>query len=348
MEGAAEIYTRVIFPDALSKAAPHFSDLQKAMLDATPDCIKVLSVDGALLTMNKAGCLALGVSEDSGFGMPWLSLLPDDVRQSGLEALRDAARGHNARFPGKSLSPTGTRYWDNLLTPLVDASGQVLSILCVSRDVTVKTHLERELGAAIDREKLLSREMRHRIKNLFSVVSGLISIAEKEAAARDEPEAATALLREKLDALSRASDAVFSDTQVEAGETRGADLGSFVASVLRPYGERCSASGRPCCISDRVSTTLALFLHELATNAVKYGALGLGGGHVTVDWTVKGKALELRWVETGGPKIVSPPGHRGFGSLMVDRIVQATGGRIDRSWQAHGLVVGLHLPNAML
>jgi PAS domain-containing protein len=107
MERATGIYARVIFPDAFSKTDPHLSDLQKAMLDARPDCIKVLSVDGKLLTMNRAGCLALNVPEESKFGMPWLPLLPEDVRQLGMEALQKAAQGHSARFPGRSESPAG-------------------------------------------------------------------------------------------------------------------------------------------------------------------------------------------------------------------------------------------------
>lgn len=346
MEAAAGIYTSIIFPDALSKTETHLSDLQKAMLDATPDCIKVLSVDGRLLTMNKAGCLALGVPQDSEFGMPWLPLLPEAVHQLGLEALRKAADGHNARFPGRSQSPQGTTYWDNLLTPVVDASGHVLSILCVSRDVTAKTLLERELEDAVSREKLLSREMQHRIKNLFAVVSGLIVISEKEAAGEDAPETATKILREKVHALSRASDAVFSDPEVREGSAGQVDLGSLVNSVLRPYGHRCQAIGTTTAISRNNMTTLALFLHELATNSVKYGALSVDDGNVTVQWVADGQEFDLTWTERGGPPVPATPGKRGFGSEMVDRIVHSAAGEVSRTWQQDGLVAELRLPNA--
>jgi hypothetical protein len=234
MEAAAGIYARIMYPDAVSSADPHLSDLQKAMLDATPDCIKVVSVDGKLLTMNRAGCLALNVPENSGFGMPWLPLLPEDVHPAGTEALRKAAAGQSARFPGKSISPGGTTYWDNLLTPLIDVNGVVLSILCVSRDVTGKTLLERELEEAIERERLVAREMRHRIKNIFSVVSGLVYIAEKEAAAAGTSAAATDILRGKLDALSRASDAVFTQENGGGCDTDPVDVATIVPSVLRP------------------------------------------------------------------------------------------------------------------
>lgn len=346
MERATGIYARVIFPDAFSKTDPHLSDLQKAMLDATPDCIKVLSVDGKLLTMNRAGCLALNVPEESKFGMSWLPLLPEDVHQLGVEALQKAAQGHSARFPGRSESPAGLIYWDNLLTPLVDASGRVLSILCVSRDVTAKTKLERELQDSINREKLLSKEMQHRIKNLFSVVAGLISIAEKEAAKDKTPGTATQILRGKLGALSRASDAAFSGVAIADGDDAGqADLETLVRSVLRPYGDRCLIGGGQASISRKVMTTFALFLHELATNSVKYGALGTNDGNVTIRWTAIGETLDLTWLETGGPQISALPERQGFGSEMVDRIVQSVGGRINRTWRTEGLVADLHLPN---
>ncbi|ATN34623.1 hypothetical protein ACO34A_12515 [Rhizobium sp. ACO-34A] len=344
METVAGVYSRIVFPGASSNREPHFSDLQKAMLDATPDCIKVVSTDGRLLTMNRAGCRALGVPEDSSFGMPWLSLLPEEVHPLGMEALQEAREGRNARFPGRSVSPDGTQYWDNLLTPVIDASGQVLSILCVSRDITAKTRLEKQIEDAIERERLLSREMQHRIKNLFSVVSSLIVIAEREAVSAGTPEAVTTILRDKLGALSRASDAVFASGLNDDGDVGDVDLGAVVHSVLRPYHGRCTVAGCPVTISRADMPTFALFLHELATNSLKYGALGKDEGNVTVRWTKNGEALDLTWIELGGPALLSAPERRGFGSEMVDRIVRSAGGSLTRTWCVEGLIADLHLP----
>lgn len=345
MEKAAGMYAQVIFPDAFSRSDPHLSDLQKTMLDATPDCIKVLSVDGRLLTMNRAGCLALNVPEDSEFGMPWLPLLPGDVHLLGEEALQKAKQGQSARFPGRSENPAGLMYWDNLLTPLIDASDSVVSILCVSRDITEKTRLESELEEAISREKLLSREMQHRIKNLFSVVAGLIHIAEKEAAKGNAPNATTQILRDKLEALSRASDTAFLDVAIGDSDAGQTDLETIIRSVLRPYGDRCLIGGSQTSISRKAITTFALFLHELATNSVKYGALSAESGGVAIRWEANGDMLDLAWIETGGPEILISPQRQGFGSGMVDRIVQSVGGRVNRTWRAEGLIVDLHLPN---
>lgn len=346
MEVSASLYKSIIYPDALASAQARLPSAQRTMLDATLDCIKILSIDGRLLDMNRAGCLALGVSADSGFGMPWLPLLPESVRKAGVEALHKAAAGESARFPGWSEAEGKTRYWDNLLTPVVDADGRVTSILCVSRDVTTKTHLERELEEAIRREKLLTREMQHRIKNLFSVVSGLISISEKEAAKDEAAGSATGILREKIIALSRASNAAFAYEETGDDSTARADVGSLVRSVLLPYGDRYRASGSQAYICNSSTTTVALFLHEFATNSVKYGAFSVEGGSVIVSWSLTDGTLELTWTESGGPPISDAPRIPGFGSEMVERLVCSVGGRIVKAWPREGLTVELSLPKA--
>lgn len=344
MEAAASTYAGIMFPEAVSPAATSLSDMQKAMLDATPDCIKLVSTGGDLLMMNRSGCLALGVDQDGGFGMPWLPLLPEGVHPAGREALARAAAGEAARFPGMSVSPAGTLYWDNLLTPLVDGSGQVLSILCVSRDVTEKTLLDRQLQEAIDRETLLANEMRHRIKNLFSLVASLISISQREAGARESAGPAIEILRDKLGALSRATDAVFALENGGMADQSPVDVGAVVGSVLQPYGARCEYRGEAASIPMQAVTTLALFLHELATNATKHGALGQRGGRVSLGWDLLDDHVRLRWVETGGPAVSAPPSRQGFGTAMVDRIVRSTGGTIMRNWRPEGLTVELALP----
>ncbi|NEI74870.1 PAS domain-containing protein [Rhizobium lusitanum] len=347
METASEAYARLLPLGEDPGAAPLFSDVQKMMLDATPDCIKVLSPKGKLLTMNRAGCVALGVAEGSGFGMDWLPLLPPDVHPLGLKALHDAAMGRTARFPGRSVFPQGTIYWDNLLTPLVDQAGEVLSILCVSRDVTAQTLLEQEREKAIERQKLVAAEMRHRIKNLFSVVAGLMVIAEKEANVKGDQAALAMIFRDKLAALARASEAVFSSTDDGGQAGKGPELESVLRSVLEPYGARCQLSGDKGYLRPEMMTILALFLHELATNSVKHGALSTDAGRVVIAHIIDGSDLRLLWTEKGGPLISAPPARSGFGTEMVDRLVRSVGGDVSRSWLPTGLVVSLNLPSAL-
>lgn len=329
-------YTGMIAPDD-----PNIPGPQKAMLDATPDCVKILSLDGNVLMMNKAGCLALGVPENSELGMPWLPLLSENMRPTAAEAMLAASAGETVRFPGESPSPNGTTFWDNLLIPISDPVLGVLSIFCVSRDVTDKKVAEQKLEDALSRERLLAQEMHHRVKNAFSVMAGLIAIAEKEARLLDDTSTATAILRDKISALARATDAVFANGQTDRGD---AELSSLAKSVLKPYGEQCSLIGAPVSIDRNAITPMVLFLHELATNSVKYGALSAIGGTVTLQWASDEKMVGLRWVEEGGPPISSNPRRIGFGSQMIDRLMASIGGQIEREWRAQGLAVDLRFP----
>lgn len=112
---------------------------QADMLNVSVDCIKLISLDGDLIHMNKAGCTALGVPENSGFGMPWLTLLPQDVLELGTQALEAVRKGVPARFPGRSILPNGNvQYWDNMLNPVRGSDGEPTAILCVSREVTAE------------------------------------------------------------------------------------------------------------------------------------------------------------------------------------------------------------------
>ncbi|AXQ22394.1 bifunctional diguanylate cyclase/phosphodiesterase [Acinetobacter wuhouensis] len=116
------------------------------MLDVSVDCIKIITPDGFVSHMNKSGCIALlGKEKVKTFGMEWLGLLPPEVREQGKKAIKQAAKGKNARFAGKSVFGNLTMYWDNILTPVVNEEGQTTSILCVSRDVTKQRIAEEKL-----------------------------------------------------------------------------------------------------------------------------------------------------------------------------------------------------------
>lgn len=129
---------------------------QRSMLDASVDRIKLIDVDGTLHSMNRSGCLALGLAADeTRFGVKWLDLLPHEVRARGRAALALSRHGRHARFPGMSHLP-GARpqYWDNLLTPLMDADGTTHAVLCVSREVTRQREAEQRLREASETDAL--------------------------------------------------------------------------------------------------------------------------------------------------------------------------------------------------
>lgn len=140
---ATEIHAQRLREQELAVRA----NMRTAMLDGSVDCIKFIAPDGRLIHVNRSGCQALGIPEGARFGMPWLSLLPEEIRPAGEAALAQARRGTAARFAGRSELPgQPVRHWDNLLTPITDAENNIHAILCVSRDVTAERlaqlHLE--------------------------------------------------------------------------------------------------------------------------------------------------------------------------------------------------------------
>lgn len=144
---------------------------QNKMLDASLDCIKILTPDGSVIHMNRSGCLALGVPiDEKNFGMPWLSLLPAEVRTAGKEALHLAASGQNARFSGKSHVPgQALQYWDNILTPILDENGVTQNILCVSRDISQQMMAEVKLQRVIEEDELTGLINRRAFNKLFKM-----------------------------------------------------------------------------------------------------------------------------------------------------------------------------------
>lgn len=128
------------------------ASMRTAMRDGSVDCIKFISPDGRLIHVNRAGCQALGIAQGSKFGMPWLSLLPEEVRPAGEAALAQARRGTPARFAGRSELPDQpVRHWDNLLTPIKDIDGFIQAILCVSRDITAEKRAQLQLAHSEER-----------------------------------------------------------------------------------------------------------------------------------------------------------------------------------------------------
>jgi len=129
--------------------------VRDAMLDGSIDCVKLLTPEGTIAHMNRAGCLALGVPLDSEFGMSWLELLPPDTEQRARRALEAARSGRTARFPGRSeLADGQVQYWDNMLTPAFDEAKRVSAILCVSRNVTAQRRIESRLRAVSEVDEL--------------------------------------------------------------------------------------------------------------------------------------------------------------------------------------------------
>jgi PAS domain S-box-containing protein len=196
-----------------------------------------------------------------------------------------------------------------------------------------------EAKQAAERTELLSRELSHRIKNIFAVISGLVNLTGRRAA---ELRPAMDELLGRIAALGRAHEFARPHSPESAPRTVASTLHGLLAELLRPYatGEqtRVSLSGDDVKVDDMGATPVALIIHELATNAAKYGALSSSDGRVDVRTVLAEDRMTLSWQETGGPALAGEPRHQGFGTQLAElSVTRQLGGTIRREWRAEGL-----------
>lgn len=278
----------------------------RSLLAASDDCIKVIAPDGTLSFMSEGGQRVMDVSDFNKIkGCPWPDFWQGQGNIDAKAAIEEARQGRNARFLGAANTVAGNpRFWDVQVSPIFDADGTVANILSVSRDITA-------MKAAEDQQHLLALELKHRIKNTIAMIQ---AIANQTLRGGPELEVAKNAFVARLATMAEAQDIL---TQVAWAK---APLRRLVTACLSPRGnkERFVIVGPDVDLSSRTALAIAMALHELATNATKYGALSNDVGRVQVSWSVDGTDFHFRWQETRGPA-VTPPKRKGFGSRMIER-----------------------------
>jgi two-component sensor histidine kinase len=191
---------------------------------------------------------------------------------------------------------------------------------------------------------VLAEEMSHRVKNLFSIAAALTRISER---VTTTPAELAEDLTRRLVALGRAHELIRPSL---TRPTRAAALGELLAEILGAYddrgtiGDRITVTCPQLPVGEGSVTTLALIIHELATNCLKYGALSSESGRLDITITTDGDAVILIWREMGGPPVEGPRGARGFGSYLVHSCVtEQLGGSIVSAWPPEGAIVTLRL-----
>src|SRR5712691_505304 len=206
-----------------------------------------------------------------------------------------------------------------------------LSNAQLQKEIAVRKRIEEQIG-------ILAREVEHRTKNVLATVQAIVHLTQS-----DTPDGLKHAIEGRIQALANVH-ALF----VESRWT-GAELHSLVTQELSPYcqdGEtRARIDGPKLMLDPNTAQTIAVTLHELSTNAAKYGALSEPKGHVQVEWSRAADGrLVLRWTETGGPQVKSPT-RKGFGSrVMVGMIRGQLKGEMRFDWHAKGLACEIVLP----
>jgi two-component sensor histidine kinase len=201
---------------------------------------------------------------------------------------------------------------------------------------------------AEESHELLAGEMSHRVKNLLAIAAGLTTMTSRSTITAQEM---AKDLTARLAALGRAHDAV---RPLPGHQGQAALLGDIIAVLLAPYDDSGAFSGRirvavpRMGIGEQAATALALVIHELATNSLKYGALSIGSGTLDVSGTNTDSEVCIAWTERGGPS-VEPPAGEGYGSKLLNRIVAGQlGGTVKTDWSSEGVVVTLTMNSKKL
>lgn len=304
----------------------------RSLLAASDDCIKVISLDGSLTFMSEGGQRVMEISDFNAIrGCPWPDFWAGQGHHDAIAAIEAARAGRSARFQGQANTALGNpRWWDVQVSPIIGSDGAPESILSVSRDIT-------ELKLAEERQQLIAQELKHRIKNTIAMTQ---AIANQTLRAGETLEGGREALQERLSAMGRAHDML-----TQSAWSR-AVLGDLVRQTLATHGgaDRLAASGPEVELSSRCALAMSLALYELATNALKYGALSLEGGRVAIDWSVKDGAFGFTWTESGGPPVAAPT-RTGFGSRMIERALAGYfSGRAQVDYAPAGLVFRLSAP----
>ena len=280
-------------------------------------------------------------------GLVTFEELSSRIHPADLERVREAFQATRATAGAYEID---FRILQGNAVRWISARGQGGDVGIVGRvmfgvflDVTARKRAEevRDLAAG---------EMSHRIKNLFSIASALTAIAARSAATTTEM---AQDLTQRLNSLGRAHDLVRpAPGQIE---DRVALLGDLLATLLAPYdgdaasGSRIRVSVPDVRVGSTAATTLALVVHELATNSVKYGALSQAGGTLDVRCTEHDDEVVVVWTEQGGPSVTAPTGNMGYGSKLVARSMSGQlGGTIAFDWPTSGMVATLRMSRARL
>ncbi len=309
-----------------------------SIVEASQDCIRVISADGVVEYMNAQGQALFEIQDFEGRNRRryWPDMWTAESRDTVEQALHAAMAGHPSSF--RAFCPTAQgspRWWETTVSPILE-DGRVIRVLATSRDIS------NERTAEVHR-LLLVNELNHRVKNTLATVQSIAQQSLRNAGV--DPSVRDAL-EGRLMAIA-ATHNVLTDQNWSAASLRQIVDGSVTPYRASPT--QLTITGQDLRVSPKPAVVMALAFHELAINALKYGALSAPGGHVDIRWSVQpDDQLYIEWAERGGPP-VRPPERRGFGSRIVQLALPGElGGAVDVDYRAEGLRCTIRSPLAAL
>ena len=305
--------------------------------DCAPVGITFINPAGVLIDVNPAFCKMVGYDHDDLCGRRFHEIThPDDIGPN-LQLLDRLSAGDidGYRMQKRFLRSSGELVWADLtVSVLRDGSDRVLNFISIIVDIGETKQQE-------DRLDFLLHELGHRSKNLLTVIR---AAAHRIAASSTSVKGMLAGLEDRLMGLAASQELL-----VEIGsQTELAELIQKQVAAFVPLNDgRVEIHGPRVVLGPNATNTIGMALHELATNAVKYGALSVIDGQIRVSWTVEAGELLVEWRERGGPP-VSPPTHRGFGRNVIERTAERLGGTAALAFDPEGVSWRLRAPDTGL
>jgi PAS domain S-box-containing protein len=314
------------------------SELQfRILTDAMPQMVWATQPDGFHDYYNRRWYEFTGVPDGSTDGEGWNDMFHPDDQEKAWSAWRHSlATGDPYEIEYRLRHHSGQYRWTlGRALAVRDADGKIVRWIGTCTDI-------HDSRLAAEERELVAQELSHRIKNLFAVLTGLVSLSARN---RPEVKGFADELRQRIFALGEAHDVV-RPRSADPAPVR-ASLQALILRLLAPYHtqERLRLVGDDTEIDEGAATPMALLLHELATNSAKYGALSNDDGVITLAGSIDGEIYTLRWEESGGPLIEGPPSAEGFGSRVVSLTVEGQlRGEFERAWNESGMTLTARIP----
>jgi PAS domain S-box-containing protein len=297
-----------------------------SIVESSDDAIVSKSLDGIITSWNRGAERVFGYAAEDAIGQPITMVIPQDRQDEERAILTRIRRGERIdHFETVRQRKHGSLIVVSLtVSPVKNAAGKIVGASKIARDITEQKRSQEQIA-------ILAREAEHRSKNLLASVLATVNLSRSDT---------TEGLKQAIEGRIRA----LANVHSLFVETRwiGAELSTVATQELAPYSKeaetRVRIDGPQILLKPDIAQAIAVILHELATNAAKYGALSTPGGQIDLKWSHETDGrLIVRWTEMGGPEVQTPT-RQGFGTRVIEGVVGQFGGKARFDWRAGGLV----------
>lgn len=302
-----------------------------AVINSSHDAIVTKDLNGIITSWNAGAEHLFGYKPEEAIGRPVTILIPTDHDNEEPEILDRVRRGERIdHYETVRVRKDGTRLDISLtVSPIRDSTGKIIGASKIGRDITERKRMEAHVS-------MLVGETEHRTKNILAIVQAAVHLSHAETVA-DFKKA----VEGRIQAIANVH------RLFAASRWAGAELHQMITQEVAAYrrgdGSRILIDGPELLLEPNAAQTLAVIIHELATNAAKYGALSENTGNVAVKWASQDKSLILSWTESRGPPVTAPS-REGFGTRVMTRMVQQANGEIHLDWRPEGLACKVTIP----